>query len=124
MEFDASAPSVDCDEILDSLEELFPDETAMDLDPQSDDTVSSAGSEADHEYGGLYLDDPLDAEEWRDFDEEEDQDVPTSREEMLRELEEMLDADEEAALWDIREYILSSHILTTSLPRLLQATKL
>ncbi|KAF7378176.1 hypothetical protein MSAN_00242100 [Mycena sanguinolenta] len=69
-----------------------------------EDTLSGLESDSDHGYDGLDLDD-LSDHEWDDFD--EDQDIPLTREEMLRELEEMLDADEEAALWDIRNKTLT-----------------
>ncbi|KAJ7266112.1 hypothetical protein C8J57DRAFT_1469942 [Mycena rebaudengoi] len=48
-----------------------------------------------------------DDDAWRGFDEILDADNPTTVEEMLKELEEMLSPDEEADLWDIRNEILS-----------------
>ncbi|KAJ6473862.1 hypothetical protein C8R45DRAFT_1217521, partial [Mycena sanguinolenta] len=89
------------------FEEDLQEEVPMDVDnlcddvgADNEDTSSNLASDSDHEYDGLDLDE-LSDDEWEKFDENEDQDVPFSREDMVRELEEMLDADEEAALWDV-----------------------
>ncbi|KAJ7131579.1 hypothetical protein C8R43DRAFT_1133792 [Mycena crocata] len=49
------------------------------------------------------LDSVLDPDdEWKMFDEQEDREVPLTRDEMVAELEEMLGPDEEVALWECR----------------------
>ncbi|KAJ7688114.1 hypothetical protein B0H17DRAFT_1135769 [Mycena rosella] len=48
-----------------------------------------------------------DVDEWKAFDEAEDNEIPISREEMIQELEDMLGPDEEAELWDCRNQVLT-----------------
>jgi len=61
----------------------------MDIDADSESEASDAQSMSDSELN-----------DWRSFDEQEDQEVPISREDMIKELDEMLGPDEEAVLWD------------------------
>ena len=83
------------------LGQISPEQIPMEVDHHSDTDPTSVCSDSENDYGGLELDE-LEADEWADFDEGVDIDIPISREEMVRELEEMLDADEEGALWDNR----------------------
>jgi hypothetical protein len=55
--------------------------------------------------GGLDLEELPDADKWKFFDEEQDHDMPISCEEMQKELNEMMDADQESSLWDVCTYI-------------------
>ena len=72
-----------------------------------EDDVDSLGSDVESEF-------ELDEEDqWMEFDEGEARDVYTSREEMERELKEMLNPDEEAALWEISTSFVS--LLPTNL---------
>ncbi|KAF7358774.1 hypothetical protein MSAN_01216400 [Mycena sanguinolenta] len=124
MDLDESVPILDNEEELHSvniLQDNSRDEMPMDVDnlcedigPDDEDKLSKLGSDSEHGCDGLELDELLD-DEWQDFDEEEDQD--TSRDEMLRELEEMLDADEEAALWDILTVIIAGNETLTEQDR-------
>ncbi|KAF7345179.1 hypothetical protein MSAN_01894200 [Mycena sanguinolenta] len=106
MELDEHPDHAQIVEFSDEVGQISPEEIPMEVDHLSDNDLSSVGSDSENDYGGLELDE-LEANEWADFDEEADYDIPISREEMVRELEEMLDADEEGALWDNRNGILT-----------------
>ncbi|KAJ7187057.1 hypothetical protein C8R46DRAFT_1025000 [Mycena filopes] len=84
-------PSPTCEEV---------DEDVEDEDEHEDDDKSMSDAE-ESDVSDLELDED---DEWDDFDEEQDRVDVVSREEMIRELEEMLGPDEEAELWDIRAY--------------------
>ncbi|KAJ6556271.1 hypothetical protein B0H19DRAFT_1071383 [Mycena capillaripes] len=86
---------------------------AMDVDPPGD-NMSLSDSDSDGDDGGLDLDELPDVGAWKAFDEQEDQEEPITREEMERELEEMLSADEEAELWDHRERNCGSWVVMCS----------
>ncbi|KAF7372933.1 hypothetical protein MSAN_00500000 [Mycena sanguinolenta] len=106
MELDEHQDHAQIVEFSDEVGQISPEEIPMEVDHLSDNDLSSVGSDSENDYGGLELDE-LEADEWADFDEEADYDIPISHEEMVRELEEMLDADEEGALWDNRNEILT-----------------
>ncbi|KAJ7733130.1 hypothetical protein B0H16DRAFT_1732424 [Mycena metata] len=63
--------------------------------------------ESDSELDGLGSEIGMDSEEWADFDEEIDHELPISRDEMIAELEEMLGPDEESELWAQRNETLT-----------------
>lgn len=48
----------------------------------------------------------VDIEPWSGFDEFLDVDTPVSLEDMMKQLDEMMGPDNEANLWDVREYTL------------------
>jgi hypothetical protein len=79
----------------------------MDVDAPDGAAASLSDLEEDFEPhdSGLDLEELPDADEWKSFDEEQDRDTPISREEMCKELDEMMDADQESSLWDVRTYI-------------------
>jgi hypothetical protein len=80
----------------------------MDVDAPDDGAAASLSDVEDaskpHK-GGLDLEELLDPDEWKFFDEEQDHDTPISREEMWKELDEMMDADQGSLLWDVCTYI-------------------
>lgn len=100
-EFTIHSP-LDIDDNISDFDDLL-----MDVDPPSDNPSLSeceSDSELEDYEGGLYLDELPELDEWKAFDEERDQEEPLSRDEMMRGLEEMLEGDDEAALWDPRAY--------------------
>lgn len=72
-------------------------------DPMEIETNSSLHSEPD----GLEDFDLERGDDWVGFDEEQDQEDPKSLKDMERELDEMLFADEEKELWELRRFYLS-----------------
>ncbi|KAK7038515.1 hypothetical protein R3P38DRAFT_2906334 [Favolaschia claudopus] len=103
--------------------ETFPDSvrgSPMDIDRASTlSTSPDADIEFDSDSGSEGSDSGLDSEnscgmdDWGNFDETEDMNTPMTREEMIRELEEMLDEEEEGDLWDIRMAILMYPVFYT-----------
>jgi hypothetical protein len=89
------------------------DEMSLNDDPQSDILLSDDSMDAESECesdsvqnsddsGGILEDE----DEWICFDEDLEHDIPKSLEEMQKELDEMLFADEEEDLWEIRMFII------------------
>jgi hypothetical protein len=78
-----------------------PDDISMDFDEVPIDSSDYDSSQHESSDSESEPDPSVPADEWKSFDEDEDQEVPISREEMI-ELNQMLRLDEEAALWDIR----------------------
>ncbi|KAJ7835855.1 hypothetical protein B0H14DRAFT_3461091 [Mycena olivaceomarginata] len=90
MEVDEPSPSPNHHQTFDFDFADIPDLLGLDQDDNAamdiGDSVSPAQyeSEREDEYeGGLDFDDPPDDNEWKEFDEEDDQDIPISREEMI-----------------------------------------
>jgi hypothetical protein len=81
-----------------------PDDISMDFDEAPIDSSDYDSSQHESSDSESEHDPSVPADEWRSFDEDEDQEVPISREEMIEELNQMLGLDEEAALWDFRAY--------------------
>ncbi|KAJ7827294.1 hypothetical protein B0H13DRAFT_2373944 [Mycena leptocephala] len=84
-----------------------PDDISMDFDEAPIDSLDYDSSQHESSDSESEHDPSVPADEWRSFDEDEDQEVPISREEMIEELNQMLGLDEEAALWDFRNKILT-----------------
>ncbi|KAJ7860177.1 hypothetical protein B0H13DRAFT_2672123, partial [Mycena leptocephala] len=76
------------------------DDIWMDVDEAPIDSSDYNSSQHESSDSEPEPDPSLPEDEWKSFDEEEDQEVPISREEMIEELNQMLGLDEEAALWD------------------------
>jgi hypothetical protein len=74
----------------------------MDVDEAPVDSSDYNSSQHESSDSEPEPDPSLPEDEWKSFDEEEDQEVPISREEMIEELNQMLGLDKEAALWDFR----------------------
>jgi hypothetical protein len=93
---------------VDALDtDSIPNDDLMEVDmPAQMVTYSDLDSESelDDIEHGLDLDELSDADDWKDFDEVSDVEEPLTREEMVRQLEEILGSDEEGALWDRRAY--------------------
>ncbi|KAF7374016.1 hypothetical protein MSAN_00282000 [Mycena sanguinolenta] len=91
-----------------SQESTSPIKPPMEVDIE-DGGASDSDSESQSHSGGDAFnslapepDEDFEVDVWRQFDEELDIDQPLSREDMVRELEEMLAPDQEAELWAIR----------------------
>jgi hypothetical protein len=74
----------------------------MDVDAPNGAAASLSDLEEDFKphVSRLDLEEIPDADEWKSFDEEQDHDTPISHEEMRKELDEMMDADQQSSLWD------------------------
>jgi hypothetical protein len=81
-----------------------PDDVSMDFDEAPIDSSDYDSSQHESSDSESEHDPSVPEDEWRSFNEDEDQEVPISREEMIEELNQMLGLDEEAALWDFRAY--------------------
>ncbi|KAF7340818.1 hypothetical protein MSAN_02111100 [Mycena sanguinolenta] len=118
LDWQHSDPPGDDSTMCDVIAEDMSDHSDMDVDDDASDTTSSASFPS---VSTAPANDELDP--WRSFDELQDKDEPISREEMVRQLEEMLgpgddwgsedtlstelDAEDEARLWDQRNAILT-----------------